>query len=173
MRSNTSPILTNPLIGFLVFILTSGFTGNIFAQPPELASIEITPTDPSLNVGQSEVFTAERKDQYGDPYTFDLIWEGDGTHGNITPHSTNPPTCTYTATQSGNGYNICWESPGIPGTNIFGSTDITITPGGGQALTTIKVEPKDITISLGESQLYTATGYDQDGEPMDPPISPI
>ena len=119
------------------------------------------------------VFTAEGKEQYGDPYTFDPIWEGDGTHGDITPHATNPPTCTYTATQSGNGYIICWESPGIPGQNIQDSTDITILPGGSQALTTLEVEPKDITIDLGGSQLYAATGYDQDGEPMDPPITPI
>ena len=159
--------------GILFVCLLLGLTGNTTMEPPELTTIEVTPENPTLHVDESMLFTAEGKDQYGDPYPFDATWEGDGTYGTITPHSTMPPSCTYIGTQAGDGYIICWESPGIPGQNIHGSTDITVLPGGGPILTTIEVEPEGITLVVGQSQLYTATGYDQGGQPMDPPIAPI
>ena len=160
-------------IGIVLVGLMSGLGGIAYADnPPELTSIVITPENPPLHVGESVVFTAEGKNQYGEPFTFDPLWEGDGTYGTITPHTTNPPTCTYTATKPGSGYIICWESPGIPGQRVFGSTDITVLPGGSQVLTSIVVEPETITLELNDSQLYTATGYDQNNQPMDPPIDP-
>ncbi len=136
-------------------------SGQAFPHPGELTSIVITPSNPTMQVGQSVTFTAEGRDQNGNPVTIqDPHWEAE--HGTITPvEGSDPPQCTYTAVTEGNGYIMCYQGPPYQG-GISGSTDITI-QGGGAYLARIDVTPNDVSLQVGQQQQFTATGYDQNG----------
>ena len=66
---------------------------------------------------------------------------------------------------------MCWEGP--PRQGPHGSTDITITQGSGQQLDSIVVSPANVNLEVGEQQLFSAVGYDTNGDLMDPPITPM
>ncbi|MCK4581575.1 MAG: hypothetical protein KAU10_09490, partial [Dehalococcoidia bacterium] len=165
----------NGLKGIVLFIFWMGFsiifTSVLLAQDPYLADVVVTPENPTMQVGQSLEFTASGKDQNGDPFPIsDPQWEG-SSHGTLSVNPTDPAKCTFTTTKTGAGYIICWEGP--PRRGPHGSTDITITQGSGQVLGSIVVSPTNVNLEFGEQQQFTALGYDQNDEPMDPPITPI
>jgi Ca2+-binding RTX toxin-like protein len=161
------------IIGILLVGLLFGFGMLVLADdPPQLTTIEVTPINPSINVDQSLEFTASGKDQNGNPFPLsDPQWQGDSWHGTISVDPTDPTKCTFTATAPGNSYIMCWEGP--PRQGKHGSTDITITQGSGQQLDSIVVSPANVSLEAGGPQLFSAVGYDPDGDPMDPPITPM
>jgi hypothetical protein len=109
----------------LLFILFAEFITIANAQTSYLVEILIYPNNPTMGIGQSLVFNAVGKDQYGNYIAIpNPTWEGDGTNGTITPTPNIPSQCTYYSTKQGNGYIICWSGPS--GSDIHGSTDITI-----------------------------------------------
>lgn len=74
-------------------------------QPPEapqLTDIEITPTNATLTVGQSQTFTAKGIDQFGNPMPMPLdnpiFWSVDGE---VLPECQGQSTCTFTPTEAG------------------------------------------------------------------------
>ncbi len=72
-----------------------------------LVSIEISPSNASLNVGQQRDFTATGKDQYGNTVTITHpTWTTTGG-GTLTPSGN---TCTYTATTAGSYTITCKEN---------------------------------------------------------------
>ena len=74
----------------------------------QLARIEISPQNPTMEVGQSLVFTAQGYDQDDNPCPInDPFWEGE--YGTLTPDPNDPQKCTFTANQVGNGYIVCWD----------------------------------------------------------------
>ncbi|MBN1155463.1 T9SS type A sorting domain-containing protein [candidate division KSB1 bacterium] len=127
----------------------------------DVATIIITPANPTMYIGQTITFTAEGRDKNGNPVPIlDPNWEGDGSSGTITPiPGSNPPQCTYTATNEGNGYVICYEGPPPQG-GVNGSTDIKVNAG--SYLARIEVSPSNVSLQVGQTQQFTATGYDQD-----------
>ncbi|MBN1661963.1 MAG: hypothetical protein JW943_00015, partial [Deltaproteobacteria bacterium] len=124
-----------------------------------LTDIIITPSLPTMQVGQSVTFTAEGRDQSGNPVAIqDPHWEAE--YGTITPvPGSDPPQCTYTAAMEGNGYILCYQGPPSQG-GVNGSTDITIQSGGGAS---ISVYPGQANLLVGQTQAFTATGFTADG----------
>jgi hypothetical protein len=90
-----------------------------------ITSVPALGTPPTIEVGQSVVFTAEGKDQDGNTVPIpDPGWYSDGVHGTIAVDPTDPNKCTYTATSEGADYIQCCDGP--PGTGIHGSVDFTV-----------------------------------------------
>lgn len=170
MRITNSLQLT--VTGILFVGLLFGYAGVVQADDPHLAEIQVIPENPAMQVDQSLEFTASGKDQNGDPFPLsDPQWQGDSWHGTISVNPTDPTKCTFTATAAGDSYIICWE--GQPRQGPHGSTDITITQGSGQVLGSIVVTPSDVTLNIGESKQFSAAGYDTNGNPISPPITPM
>jgi Ca2+-binding RTX toxin-like protein len=173
MRMRIKNALRLAVVGILLAGLLSGFGMLVLADnPPQLTTIEVTPINPSINVGQSLEFTASGKDQNGNPFPLsDPQWQGDTWHGTISVNLADPTKCTFTATATGDSYIMCWEGP--PRQGPHGSTDITITQGSEQQLDSVVVSPANVNLEVGGQQLFSAVGYDLDGNPMDPPITPM
>ncbi|MBP7462301.1 MAG: Ig-like domain-containing protein [Candidatus Delongbacteria bacterium] len=153
------------MAGFMV--MGSQFLGGteMFSagHPFELSVIVITPSNPTLQPGQSLTFTAEGRDQSGQSVAIqDPHWEGDGICGSIAPVAGSvPPQCVYTASGEGSGYILCYEGPPPQG-GVNGSTDIAV-KAGSSYLARIEVSPNHVSLQVGQQQQFTATGYDQNG----------
>jgi len=128
----------------------------VASEPPVLSTIEVSPSSVTLYVGQTQEFTATGKDQYGDPI---------GT-GTITWESSNEAVGTvdqdgfFTALDVGDTTIKATGSGGV-----FGTAGVTVEEAA--VLTTIDVSPSDVTLYVGETQQFTATGKDQYGDPID------
>jgi len=135
--------------------------GAVSASDPA-ASVVITPQNPQIEVGQSVDLTAQGYDNNGNPVQIqDPNWEWDPQYGTLTVDSVNPCQASFQATAPGTGYALCYEGP--PSQQIaYGSTDITI-QGGGAYLARIDVTPTTTTLRVGDTTVFTATGYDQHG----------
>jgi len=127
-------------------------------QAPELSDIDVSPSEVTLGAGESQVFTATGTDQHGDPYTItNPIWTNTGG-GTFTPDGTS---CTYTAGDTPEDDIITCKQAG---TTIEGSSTahiVTISP----VLSDIDVSPSDVTLTGGDSQVFTAAGTNQYGYP--------
>lgn len=156
---------------FIIFSLSLESAEKIeIRDDPYLFEIIITPENPTMQVGESLDFTATGYDQYNDPFPLvDPQWQHDSFHYTISVHPEDPASCTITATSPGNSYIICWEGPPYQG--LHGSTDITIVPQ--QVLGSIVVTPSDVILEIGENEQFSAVGYDTNGNPMNPPITPV
>jgi len=161
MKNIHSYLLHKCFFVLIIFFFLFVGTQNGYAQG-DIASIEITPANPTLEVGQNQLFKAQGYDQQGNPATVsDPHWETDANYGSFTVNPTDPTESTFTASQAGSGYITCYEGP--PGqATIHGSTDITIQQGVSQ-LDRIDVTPSSVTLEVGQNQLFDAKGYDQQG----------
>lgn len=149
-----------------LILLTSSV---IYSQQRE-DHIQITPENPTMQVNESLEFTATWVDDDGNLWPLsDPHWLGDSFHGTIAVNPDDPCKCTFTATSTGSSYITCYEGP--PYNNPHGSTDITIT--GEQQLDVISVTPANVNLEVGEQQQFVAVGYDTEGNPLDPPITPV
>ncbi len=129
-----------------------------------VSEITVTPTNPTMMVGQTLRFTAQGFDTNGAPVDIiDPHWECEG--GTFAPvtngNDTVAPQCDFTAATPGPGYILCYEGPPSSG-GPNGSADITI-QGGGAYLARIDVTPSSVDMTVGHQMLFTATGYDQNG----------
>ena len=130
-------------------------TIEIVTLPPELTTIEISPSQSSLHVGDQQQFTATGKDQYGNPVTIpNPQWSTSGG-GTLSPSGSS---CTYTATTTGNYTITCKEN----GTSIKGHAQIKVISAPPQ-LTSIRVTPSFAPLYPGKTQQFKATGEDQYG----------
>ena len=129
--------------------------------------IVVTPSQVQLQVGESVEFSGS-SDQFPivDPH-----WETDTRFGTISVDPDDPTRCTFTATAPGMGYVILWE--GQPRGGSKGSADITVTAGSSQQLDSIVVSPSSVNLEVGEQQLFSAVGYDVNGDSLAPPITPV
>ncbi|HEC76957.1 MAG TPA: hypothetical protein ENI33_06855 [Thermoplasmatales archaeon] len=135
-------------------------------DPPVLISISITPDHPTMTVGETLTFTATGYDQYGDPFPlYDPQWWANPQYGTLTVDPQDPAKASFTATAVGIAGMMCEEG----GTQISGSTEITIIEGG--ELARIEITPPEVTLKVGEQQQFTAKGYDTDNNEVS--ISPI
>jgi len=147
------------------------FPAIINADDPYLDDIIITPTNPTMQLGQSLEFTALGKDQNGNPFPlYDPQWEGDTFHGTITVNSKDSTKCLFKADKTGDSYILCWEGP--PYQDKHGSTDIHIIEEIPQ-LDSIYVAPKKVNLDFGEHQQFSAEGFDKDGNPVHSSIAPV
>ncbi|MEA3378811.1 MAG: hypothetical protein U9Q69_04180, partial [Nanoarchaeota archaeon] len=116
-----------------------------------------------MSVNDTQIFQAQGLDINGNPVTInDPHWETNTNFGNFVVNPNDPTQCTFTATNAGNGYIMCYEGP--PGiAMINGSTDLTIQQ---PQLTTIEVTPSNITMNVGDTHTFVAQGFDQNGNQM-------
>ncbi|MEE4273803.1 MAG: hypothetical protein V2I67_19155 [Thermoanaerobaculales bacterium] len=128
-----------------------------FPSGSQLAAIDVTPLDATLNVGDEVVFTATGRDQHGAPFPLSApVWSfgvGDGT-GSLDP--TTGTTTTFTATAPGTRQILCTEN------GVTGGAVVTVR--GTAELATIEVDPASATVEVGGEIAFTATGKDQYGE---------
>lgn len=145
----------------LTFLSVLVCCGAASASDPA-ASVVISPQNPEMGVGESITVTAQGYDNNGNPVQIqDPNWEWDPQYGTLTVDANNPCQASFQATSPGTGYVLCYEGP--PSQQIaYGSTDITI-QGGGAYLARIDVTPTTTTLRVGDTTVFTATGYDQNG----------
>ena len=116
-----------------------------------LASITISPVTQTLTAGNSQVYSAEGYDQYGNdlgPIAASYSVNGVGISGNTI---TETQAGTYTLEASYGGF----------------TADASLTVSGGP-LASITISPVTQTLTAGNSQVYSAEGYDQYGNDLGP-----
>src|SRR5216683_745751 len=125
--------------------------------PPVLTTITVSPASASVPTGGTRQFTATGLDQFGNPMspqpTFTWSVSGGGTislSGLFTAGATGGGPFTVTA---GTG-------------SVSGTASVTVTAA--PVLTTITVAPSSASVATGGTKQFTATGFDQFGNPMSP-----
>ncbi|MBN2316912.1 MAG: Ig-like domain-containing protein, partial [Sedimentisphaerales bacterium] len=134
----------------------SGTTDVLVVAVPILIEIEVTPSNATLFVGGTQTFTASGIDQYDESINT----------GNITWVSSNTDVGTINT-------NGVFKAVGLGDTTITATGDdsivgtATVSVIEDPVLTTIVVTPENVTLYENEQQQFTATGYDQYGDPID------
>ena len=130
-----------------------------FPAGSQLTTIDVTPAEATMIVGEEIEFTATGKDQFGDPValenpTWSLGESGAGS-GSFDPVD-GSDTTTFTATRAGTRLVICSDSA------VTGAALVTITEP--PQLTTLEIDPASATVGVDGQVIFTATGKDQYGE---------
>ncbi len=121
-----------------------------------LTSIVVTPLNSTLNVGDTQEYIAQGFDQYGNPFTITPTWSATG--GIIDVNG------LYTATTEGN-FTIRATSGSITGTASIIVSDSS------SVLSSILISPSNVTLSVNETQQFTAQGFDQNGNQISTNVS--
>ncbi len=137
-----------------------------FPAGSALTTIEVTPGDATMIVGEELEFTATGRDQSGaivalENPTWSLGQSGSGS-GSFDPTS-GSATTTFTATTAGTRLVVCSDG------DVTGGALVTITDP--PQLTTIEIDPASITVAIDGQVMFTAAGkdqYDEDFELTDP-----
>jgi len=136
--------------------LTGGALVTITAAP-ELTTIEIDPTETTVDVDSQVAYSATGKDQYGDDFPLDApIWSisGDG-EGTFDPATGT--TTTFTATYPGSATISCAEG------GVSATAEIEI-DGDAPRLAELSIDPASAQIRVDDDVEFTATGTDQYGK---------
>jgi|GEM_PF-5020396 len=117
--------------------------------------IDVSPANVTLKLGESQLFTAKGYDAAGNQVPITPTWTTTG--GNIDANGLYTPSATgdfiITATD--------------PISTVADTGIVHVGPG---QFDRIDVSPANVTLKLGESQLFTAKGYDAAGNQV--PITP-
>lgn len=124
---------------------------------PVLSTIRITPASASVQTNKTQQFSATGLDQFGQPVSpqpsFTWSVAGGGTisaAGLFTAGGTAGGPFTVTAASG----------------SVNGTASVTVTSP--PVLTTIKVAPVTASVRTNQTQQFTATGYDQNAQPLSP-----
>ena len=112
-----------------------------------IASVTISPHNPTINAGSSQTFTATAYDQYGNSWDVSnlAIWIIDsGAQGSWA-------NSVYTSDKAGT-----WEVTGVYD-NLLDNTFMTVNHG---TITSLTITPATATINQGSTQTYTSTASD-------------
>jgi len=138
-----------------------------FPAGSQLTTIEVSPTDVTMAVGEEVEFTAVGKDQSGaivplENPTWSLGSSGNGG-GTFDPGS-GSDTTTFTATIPGSRQVFCEEG------GVSGAALVTITETA--HLAAIEIDPSSVSVDVNGEVAFSATGKDQYGEefPLDEPV---
>lgn len=149
----------------LFVFLAWGIGGAFAIQAQELNRIEITPSNPTLTVGDTTTFSAKGFDAQGDEVTIgDPNWQGDGKSGYLAVNPTNAQQCTYTPTNRGNGYVSCYDGEPGSGGKQGSSTIVVKAAPSSRRLARIEVKPSNVTLQVGDTTTFSAKGFDQNGD---------
>ncbi|MGL1886952.1 MAG: glycosyl hydrolase [Reichenbachiella sp.] len=118
---------------------------------PVLTNIVVSPSNPTIDEGDTQQFTAAGFDQFGASFAVSPTWTevGDGSIDNVG---------LYTGTAAGT-FTVTATDGGVSGTASITVDAVVVDP----VLTTITVSPSNATIDEGATQQYTAAGFDQFG----------
>jgi len=138
----------SPVGTFTVFANQSGVVGtaSVTVVAGALASITVSPASATISADQTQAFTATGADAKGNPVPVSPTWSANGGSIDGTGLYTGGPVGTWTVT----------ATDGL----LTDTASITVIPG---ALASILVSPPFATITADETQGFTATGYDADG----------
>ncbi|MFP3905036.1 MAG: Ig-like domain-containing protein [Armatimonadota bacterium] len=142
----------------------AGGCGSSGAPCAGLDSIHLTPDTATLPVGETQVFTAEGRNEAGNPVDFEPQWSVEGDIGTIQPAMATASTTSqyvFTATTAGAG-NVCCDSG-----DIHAEAAVTVTGDVEPELTEIRMQPDAIACTIGETREILASGFDQNGDPID------
>jgi plastocyanin len=137
-----------------------------FPAGSQLTTIEITPADVTMAVGEQIEFTAIGKDQAGAIIPLeDPMWSlgGSGNGGGTFDPGGGSDTTTFTATMPGSRQVFCQDG------GVSGAALVTITEA--PQLAVIEIDPASVTVDVDGQVVFTATGKDQYGDdfPLDGP----
>jgi len=134
-------------------------TASVHVPPPTLDTIDVTPSNVSLDPGGKQTFTAKGYDDQGNEIPIDPVWTATG--GTISPQG------LYTAGNRPGAFRIAVS---VKGSSVrgYGSAWVVIRP---LILTRIVVSPTSATLDPGGEQTFTAQGYDSQGNEI--PVDPI
>ena len=138
-----------------------------FPAGSQLTTIEVTPTDVTMAVGEQIEFTAVGKDQSGEVVPLENpTWNlgGSGNGGGTFDPGSGSETTTFTATMPGSRQVFCEEG------GVGGAAVVTITET--SQLTAIEIDPASVNVIVNGQVSYSATGVDQYGEdfPLTDPV---
>ncbi len=137
----------NTVWGYSLFSLEVYGVPHI-SEPPVLTSFAISPAGSQIVAGQSQLFSAQGYDQYGNPIASNITWA-------TTAPATIDANGLFTSTVTGS-YDVS-ATDGF----VSGVTSITVTEV--LQLTTIEISPLNTTVNVGETVQYSAQGLDQFG----------
>ncbi|MGH9502376.1 MAG: Ig-like domain-containing protein [Terriglobales bacterium] len=128
----------------------------VLAPPPALASILVTPAQPSIFTGGSQQFSAVGKDQYGSEMSgVTFTWSSSNTsivsiNGEGLATGLAAGTATVNASAQG----------------IQGNGNVLTVAKPDSVLTSIAATPATATVRAGSTVQFTVTGFDQFDSPM-------
>jgi uncharacterized protein (TIGR03437 family) len=137
--------------------------------PPVLTRVEIAPASSTLVVGQTQQFTARALDQFDQPYAgATFAFNSDDANVARVESVTNNGDGSADGVVSGRAPGVAHiTATASSGASVITSNAVTITvtlpP---PVLTRITVSPASATVAAGESQQFTARGFDQNGQEM-------
>ena len=130
-----------------------------YAAASVLTTIAVTPASASITQGSTQQFSAEARDQNGNP---------------MSPQPTFTWTSSNTAVASVNSSGLATGvAAGGPVTitaasgTISGTASLTVTASA-PVLTSITIDPTTASIAVGATRQFTAAARDQNGNPMSP-----
>ena len=128
-----------------------------FPAGSRLATIEVTPTEIDLGVGESAQLTATGKDQFGEEIELtDPTWSLGGGNGAGSLDPTHGTTTTFTATAPGTRQILCRDG------DVTGGAIAVISEA--PVLTAITIDPGSVEVDVEGQVSFTAAGVDQYGD---------
>jgi peptidoglycan/xylan/chitin deacetylase (PgdA/CDA1 family) len=134
----------------------SGSASDSFV-PPSLSTISVSPTAAKIMVGNAEQLQAVAKDQNGNTMA--------GVNFTFSS-SSSAATVSSTGLVKGVAAGSAIVTVGADGKTTSVSITVTSPPPPQPVLNQISVSPASASIAAGQSQSYTAVGYDQFNNPM-------
>ncbi|MBM4781560.1 MAG: hypothetical protein GQE15_28120, partial [Archangiaceae bacterium] len=130
--------------------------------PGEVAAVSISPANPTVTAGMTQLFAATAADGCGN-----TVMGAPITWSTTAPGSTIASTGIFTAGQSNGTFpnSVTAATPG-GATTVSSSTGVTITGGSGGAVATITISPTSASIGPGATQQFTATALNATGQPV-------
>ena len=132
-----------------------------FPAPPVLDELIIEPEDPELRVGETMLFTARGRDQYGEPLDPDPGWSLIGELGRL--EDGEPGEVQFTATDSGIA-RIEAEAEGVSTRIRFEVLERSVPQ-------TLEISPRRQTLEPGEELELELEAVDQYGKELIPEAS--
>ena len=126
---------------------------------PVLKTITVSPSAPSIMLGNTQVFTAKGLDQNGSGIAMIPVW----TSSNPKVVTIDPSTGVATGVAEGMVTITATDG------TVSGNATLTVTKTPSSlVLATIAVSPFAQSIAIGNTQAFTATGYDASGTIITP-----
>jgi peptidoglycan/xylan/chitin deacetylase (PgdA/CDA1 family) len=128
----------------------------VLAPPPTLATIVVTPSQPSVFAGGTQQFSAVGKDQYGNEMSgIAFTWS-----------SANPGTATVTEEGLATGLAPGTAAISASAQGVLGNGSVLTVIKPDSVLTSITATPTMATVQAGNTVQFTVVGFDQFDTPM-------